>query len=105
MKDKTLEKITFKSGNQAICHRELYEHNGVKIKIEIKSDSFKVQCYAKASALDGLEWKILYTIPAELMKTEDGLIYAVPYRNNAEAAEKEFQKDVLHIKDCVNKLL
>ncbi|MBQ8635174.1 hypothetical protein IJ425_03375 [bacterium] len=100
----TIEKITYQSGGQAICHREIYKHKDLKIMLELKSDSYRQQCYARASVLDGLNWNIIYTIPACEMATRDGILYAVPYRNNAPAAEKEFKADVDRLKKYVAEL-
>lgn len=102
---KTIEKITFNSNSQSITYREIYEYKEMKIKIEIKSDSFKQQCYAIASVLDGLKWNVIYTIPQSLMNTRDSIAYYNEYRNNASAAEKEFFSDIKRLKQYISEIL
>lgn len=62
-------------GHQDRTYRQIYKQNNLKLKIEIKSDSYRRQCYAHAYALDGLEWKLIYSIPYSEMKTPEGLYY------------------------------
>lgn len=104
-KENIIEKITYETLGQAIHYREIYEYKKLKIKIDIESDSWVQQCYARASVLDGLKWNIIYTIPKSEMKTETGLIYALPYRNNVAAAEPEFKADVERLKKYIAEIL
>lgn len=104
-KEKTIEKITYKNDGQSIRHREIYEYKNLKIKLELESDSYDIQCYARASVLDGLKWNIIYTIPHAEMKTEKGLAYKIPYRNNGSAAESEFKDDVERLKKYIREIL
>ena len=105
MEDRTIEKITFYKDTQSIGHREIYEHNGIKIKLELESDSFEQQCFAKAYALDGLKWNEIYSIPFIEMKTPKGLSYQSQYINKESTAEVEFQQDVKRLKKYINMVL
>lgn len=103
--EETIESIMY-SGHQSISRREIYMLGKIKIKLELKSDSYEQQCYARAYALDGLEWKVIYSIPYSQMKTRNGLIYAFDYRNgNEEKAKKEFETDVQRLKKYVQQIL
>lgn len=44
-KEKIIEKITYQHDNQSIRHREIYEHKNLKIKLELESDSYSIQCW------------------------------------------------------------
>ena len=105
LSERVIEKITYKMSSQSIGYREIYEFKGHKIKIEICSDSFKSQCYARISVLKDLKWSTLYTIPYEEMKTQHELAYKVSYRNDASLAEKEFKEDILRLKNILNELI
>lgn len=104
--EKIIEDITYSSSNQSISRRIIYEFKNYKIMLELKSDSYKKQCYAKASALDGLEWRVIYSIPSFEMITPEGLCYYVPYRDdNAPNAKKEFDRDIERLKKYITKIL
>ena len=104
--EKIIEDITYSSSHQSISRRVIYEYKNLKIKLELQSDGYKRQCYAKASALDGLEWRVIYSIPSFEMITPEGLCYYVPYRDdNAQNAKKEFDRDIERLKKYITKIL
>lgn len=104
--EKIIEDITYSSSNQSISRRIIYEFKNYKIMLKLKSDSYKKQCYAKASALDGLEWRVIYSIPSFEIITPEGLCYYVPYRDdNAQNAKKEFDRDIERLKKYITKIL
>ncbi len=103
-KETTIEKITYK-GSQSISFREIYKLNEKRIKLEIKSDSYDQQCYARAYILKDEKWELIYSIPYSEMITPKGLCYHVTYRNNAMAAEKEFKSDIDRLKKYVGEIL
>ena len=104
--EKIIEDITFSSSSQSISRRVIYEFKELKIKLELKSDSYQQQSYARASALDGLEWKTIYSIPYSEMRTPKGLCYCVPYRDEkAPNAKKEFDRDIDRLKKYVAEIL
>ena len=103
--EKIIESIMY-AGHQSISRREIYILGNFKIKLELKSDSYECQSYARAYALDGVEWKLIYSIPYSKMKTGTKLIYATPYRNgNENKAKSEFDADVQILKDYVKEIL
>ena len=103
--EKTIEKIIYQSSNQSISYRELYSIKGKKIKLVIKSDSYRVQCYAKAYILKEDEWNILYTVPYAEMETKEGLIYHREYKKQPQEAQNEFKNDIARLKSFVKELL
>lgn len=104
--EKIIEDITYSSSNQSISRRIIYEFKNYKIMLELKSDSYKKQCYAKASALDGLEWRSIYSIPHSEMRTPEGLCYCVPYRDEkAPNAKREFDRDIERLKKYITEIL
>jgi hypothetical protein len=104
IKETTIEKITYK-GSQSISFREIYKLDEKRIKLEIKSDSYDQQCYARASILKDEKWEMIYSIPYSEMNTPKGLCYHVTYRSNAAAAEKEFKSDIDRLKKYVKEIL
>lgn len=105
-KEKIIEDITYSSSNQSISRRIIYEFKNFKIMLELKSDGYKRQCYARASVLDNLEWRVIYFIPSSEMRTSEGLCYCVPYRDEkAQNAKKEFDRDIERLKKYVAEIL
>ena len=104
--EKIIEDITYSSSSQSITRRVIYEHKSFKIKLEVKSDGWINQCYARAYALDGLDWKPIYSIPSKEMKTREGLCYYVPYRDEkAPNAKNEFNRDIERLKKYITEIL
>ncbi|MDD3012632.1 MAG: hypothetical protein PHC34_02890 [Candidatus Gastranaerophilales bacterium] len=103
--EKTIEKICYASNSQSISYREIYQLNDKKIKIEIKSDSYHNQCYARASVLKDDDWNIIYTIPYSLMQTPEGLAYKSDYKNKPATAETNFKEDVQKLRTHIEKIL
>ena len=97
--EKAIESIIY-AESQSINYREIYMLGKTKIKLELKSDSYNEQSYATAYALDGLEWKLIYSIPYSQMKTESKLIYKMAYKNDNEA-KNEFELDVQRLKEYI----
>ena len=79
--EKIIEDITYASSNQSISRRVIYEFKNLKVMLELKSDSYRGQCYARASVLDNLEWRVIYFIPHAEMRTPEGLCHYIPYRD------------------------
>lgn len=104
IKEITIEKITYK-GSQSINFREIYKREEKRIKLEIKSDSYDQQCYARAYILKDEKWELIYSIPYSEMTTPKGLCYHVTYKSNAVAAEKEFKTDIDRLKKYVGEIL
>jgi len=103
-KEITIEKIAYK-GSQSVNFREIYKLENKRIKLEIKSDSFDMQCYARAYILKDEKWEIIYSIPYSEMQTPQGLSHHLEYRKDAKSAEKEFKADIQKLKKYVEKIL
>ena len=104
--EKIIEDITYASSNQSISRRVIYEFKNLKVMLELKSDSYRGQCYARASVLDNLEWRVIYFIPHAEMRTPEGLCHYLPYRHTkAPNAKKEFDKDIERLKKYISELL
>mgnify|MGYP007096096801 CR=1 FL=1 len=85
-----IESIVY-PGSQSVTCRIIYQLNERIVKLEIKSDGFAPQSYAKASVFDGTSWKDLYAIPYALMRTPHELFYSPrfcgqDYKNLTDAA-------------------
>lgn len=104
LKETIIEKITYK-GTQSINFREIYKLENKKIKLEIKSDSYDMQCYARAYILKDEKWELIYSIPYSEMNTQNGLSHHVTYRHNTSAAEGEFNSDVQRLKKYIEEIL
>jgi len=104
-KEITIEKITYSSSSQSISFREIYQLEDKKIKLEIKSDGYRNQCYAKAYFLKENEWILIYSIPHSLMNTPDNLCYQPNYRHNSQKAEPEFKADIEKLKTQIKMIL
>lgn len=104
IKETTIEKITYK-GTQSINFREIYKLAEKKIKLGIKSDSYDMQCYARAYILKDEKWELIYSIPYSEMNTPKGLCYHITYRHSTNSAEKEFKADVDRLKKYIKEIL
>ena len=105
LQEETIEKICYQSSSQAISYREIYQLSNKKLKLEIKSDSYHSQCYARASVLKDDEWKIIYSVPFSLMQTPEGLAYRNDYKNKPANAEGIFKEDIQKLKTNTEKIL
>ena len=99
-----IESIYF-SGSQSVSYREIYKQKDKKIKVELKSDAYLSQSFARASVLINDKWEVVYNIPASLLSFEEKLIYKPGYNNKPELAAKEFKKDVDKLKEQTAQIL
>lgn len=74
----SLELITWK-GQQSVNYRQIITLENFKVKLEIKRDSYDFQSSAVASvwSTESMEWKNVYSIPGQLMKTSDNMVHGV----------------------------
>ena len=65
-------------GRQDVILKEILKYGDLKLKVEIKSDSYRFQCYARISILDTQErkWNILHSIHYSNMQTPEKLVYS-----------------------------
>lgn len=104
-KEELLESITYQSSSQSLSYREIYIQQDKRIKLDIKSDSYRNQCYARAYVLKQDEWSLIYSIPYSLMQTPDSLAYHSEYKNNPKLAEGKFKSDIQKLKTYIEKIL
>jgi hypothetical protein len=87
--------VTAKSvnhGRQDISLNELLNYGEHRLRLIIKSDSYKSQCYARLEAFDksAMKWNIVVYRPHGDMQTEEGLVYS---RLSDVHNEVKFQSD------------
>lgn len=92
-KELEIIETTISKGSQSLEYKQLINYKGYKLRINIKSDSYEPQSYARISILKDLKWEILDYIPSSQMSTNSELVYQPRYRQNYDMAEKEFLKD------------
>jgi hypothetical protein len=75
---KTLDrKIQALESAQDVRLTELAQQGEHKLKFDIRSNFYKQNGHASVSRFDGEKWHVLYSIPADAMKTREGLLYQV----------------------------
>lgn len=81
--------LTISKGRQSISYQEVLRYNKVnqKLKIEILSDSYLEQSYARVHLWSGTKWELIHAIPYSLMKTPCKLIYNETNNHNDVTAE------------------
>jgi hypothetical protein len=80
------------TGSQDVTFTEVLHYGAYKLKVEIKSDSYKKQCYARVKRWSGNQWNLVHSIND--MKTPTGLYAHQKYRKqSAPGDESEFQLD------------
>lgn len=86
-------------GWQDVTYTEIYEQDGRKFRIRIKSDTVNSQSYAILEVLqDNLSWTVLENLRSSEMKTPSGLVHT----NNV--SKIDFGRDIMYLRDLVNKL-
>ena len=79
-------------GSQNLNFTEVLEFSGHKLKISIRSDSYKSQSHASISILEpGIKWNILHSIHYDCMQTPEKLYYKP--EKNVLAMEHHFMSD------------
>ena len=79
-------------GSQSLNYLELVKLDDHKLRIEIKSDTYRAQCYARVSRHDGTQWHHLHDIPSSSMSTPAQLIHKAQH-NCPEKMEDLFMED------------
>lgn len=103
-----IEDVSFKSSEQSINRRVIYNYKNTKIRLLLKSDSYEQQCYARAEALDGFDWKPIYSIPSTLMATPKDLKAYPQFQSNSadfSKAKSYFETDVQNLKKSIEKII
>ena len=72
-----LEEPHTSKGGQSVIYRAIYEFNGHKVRLTIKSDSYANQSYARMDIFNptDLKWNRLHYLHYADMHTETGLCY------------------------------
>jgi hypothetical protein len=87
--------VEFGKGKQSIDFVEIVSIGSDKCKIEIRSDSYKFQCYARIKIFNPIEkaWNALADIHHSQMNTREGLVYEPQYQTSRVSASTEFDLD------------
>ena len=106
MKEITIEKICYVGGcNKDFRYREIYrletDRKEQTCKIEIATDDSNPSD-AKIYVLNGLDWTLLYSIPATVKHTRNNLQYKFSKPNDA---INEFNQDITELKTKLVKIL
>jgi len=93
-------KEDYSLGKQSVNLCKIIEgDNGMKIKIDIKSDSYDFQSYARISVFEpqSLAWNNLSHIPYANMKTPHKLCHTINPTQSVSLLIHHFQKDILSL--------
>ncbi len=75
---KTLDqRIAAHPSNSDVILTELGQQGDNKLRIVIRSNSYKQNMFARIERFDGVQWQTLYAMAGESMKTKEGLYYKV----------------------------
>ena len=89
-------KDEYSRGTQSVNYVKIIENaEGTKIKIDIKSDSYDFQSYARVSAFSptDLKWNTISSIAFSEMKTPAQLYYKIGGKSPASIVSDEFEQD------------
>lgn len=91
---------TISSGQNATVYMELYEILGQRVRVSIRSDAYKEQCYARAEVWDisRKAWNQIHYVHPSKMATPEKLVY---HPNKTGENPKHFEKDVKALKRAV----
>ena len=71
----TLLRSDLTKGGQSVLLTQLFQMGAHKLRVRIKSDSYREQCYCVIERWDSAEWREVYRVDAHGMKTPDKLVY------------------------------
>ena len=104
-------KEEYSLGQQSANFNQILEFpSGLRLKINIKSDSYDFQSHAKAEIFNPntLSWNLVTNIPYSNMKTPSKLVYTISNKESSQSVLKNnlsthFKQDTENlIKDCKN---
>lgn len=94
---------------QGILYKETLQHiaSQHKVRIEIYSDSYKFQCYARIEVFhpQELKWNKLEYIPSANMATPEQLVYSVPVSSSVYMVQNQFMVDRNKLLQLANTIL
>lgn len=79
---------------QAIEYREVLTLKEFKLRLEMKSDAYKEQCYARISLWNGKEWSLVDSIHYSLLSFKEGLIYVQHNQPSTVSTEMTHKQNV-----------
>jgi len=99
--------------SQSIVYREFFlmyfkAKGKFSFRIIIEKDAVLSQSTAIIYVLDGFEWKIIYSIPSQLMSTEYKIFYStdeVVVKEKYQAVRQGFVKDIVCLKKRMKEIL
>ena len=67
--------LQISAGSQSVNYQEVFTLDGHKLKIEVKSDSYRVQCYARIHVWGDVNkgWVPVHSVHHGSMETPEGL--------------------------------
>lgn len=80
-------------GQQSLDFKEVLKLDKFKIRISIKSDSYKHQCFARIDVWNELKWNNIHSLHYNEMNTKDKLIYSFEESHDSSKAFKLFKED------------
>lgn len=85
----TAQTLTF--GHQDVSLTELINYGDYRLRMSIRSDSYKSQSHARLECFDkqAMKWNEVVTRPALDMMTEEGLVYMPATKKATAASFKE----------------
>lgn len=94
--------VTVSPGQQSVTWLELLQFGKHKLRVTIKSDSYKFQCMARIEVLDAdpVKWNILAYRPHGVMQTEEAMRWVL-----GRVYQKEFSADRQWLLDQARLLL
>lgn len=63
------------TGRQSVSLQELVQMGEHKLRVQVRSDTYKFQNVARVDRWDGRMWQLVWAIPAEATATQEGLVY------------------------------
>lgn len=88
---------------QTVFYKKVYKENGNKFMLEIASDDYDFQCYAKVYVWSGIEKGWILVARLENMETESELRYKV--NDNSIDNKKYFEKDIAKLENIAKEIV
>lgn len=104
MSQSTMIEQSISRGGQDLTARRILRVGPHKVRLTVKSDSYKFQCFARAEVWNpaDLKWNQVHSIPHGKMETEEGLCYLPGNRGENWS---HFQKDLAELMRVVREVL
>lgn len=67
--------LEISKGSQDVVFQELVQVGADRLRIVIRSDSYRDQCFARVGRWDGAKWQEVWHLGPSEMNTADGLKY------------------------------